>query len=168
MGAAGCNLEDTDHTTGNLRDPAQHASWLRRVREAAREENYPLVINARIDVFLAALVAGADRPSQPELTDEALMRAHAYLEAGADCVFPIVLWEQGALRTFVSEARGPVNILAVPQAPPLVELAELGVARVSYGSLLHREAMQRFSDALGALAPLQSDRAAPGEHQTQT
>src|SRR5216117_3668840 len=36
IGAAGCNLEDTDHATGNLRDPAQQADWLRRVREAAR------------------------------------------------------------------------------------------------------------------------------------
>ena len=34
-GAAGCNLEDTNHATGTLRDPAQQAEWLRAVREAA-------------------------------------------------------------------------------------------------------------------------------------
>src|ERR687898_3672567 len=27
-GAAGCNLEDTDHIAGSLRDPDRHADWL--------------------------------------------------------------------------------------------------------------------------------------------
>src|SRR5215216_2138851 len=34
-GAAGCNLEDTDHSAGSLRDPDRHAQWLGAVREAA-------------------------------------------------------------------------------------------------------------------------------------
>src|SRR6516225_8955005 len=34
-GAAGCNLEDTDHATGSLRDPGRHAKWLKAVRKAA-------------------------------------------------------------------------------------------------------------------------------------
>src|SRR3954470_3420638 len=46
VGAAGCNLEDTDHRAGNLRDPDSHAEWLRGVRQAASEDDYPLVINA--------------------------------------------------------------------------------------------------------------------------
>ncbi len=50
-GAAGCNLEDTDHAAGGLRDPDRHAEWLRAVRQAASEDGYPLVINARVDVF---------------------------------------------------------------------------------------------------------------------
>src|SRR3954468_4888657 len=28
VGAAGCNLEDTDHAAGNLRGPDRHAEWL--------------------------------------------------------------------------------------------------------------------------------------------
>src|ERR671935_241839 len=35
MGAAGCNLEDSDYTTGGLRDPDRQADWLRAVRQAA-------------------------------------------------------------------------------------------------------------------------------------
>src|ERR1700754_3214427 len=31
-GAAGCNLEDTDHIAGTLRDPDRHAEWLSAVR----------------------------------------------------------------------------------------------------------------------------------------
>src|SRR5688572_9896400 len=33
MGAAGCNLEDSDYAAGRLRDPGQHAEWLSAVRE---------------------------------------------------------------------------------------------------------------------------------------
>src|SRR5215468_6357891 len=43
-GAAGCNLEDTDHGAGVLRDPDRHAEWLRAVRQAALDDEYPLVI----------------------------------------------------------------------------------------------------------------------------
>jgi 2-methylisocitrate lyase-like PEP mutase family enzyme len=46
IGAAGCNLEDTNHATGALRDPAEHAAWFRAVRETASDANYDLVINA--------------------------------------------------------------------------------------------------------------------------
>src|SRR5262249_45351398 len=46
-GAAGCNLEDTNHSAGALRDPHRHAEWLAAVRRAASEAGYRLVINAR-------------------------------------------------------------------------------------------------------------------------
>jgi 2-methylisocitrate lyase-like PEP mutase family enzyme len=151
-GAAGCNLEDSDYTAGRLRDPDQHAEWLRAVREAASEAGYPLVINARIDVFLHPFLAGGGGPgTQEELVPEALRRAYAYLDAGVDCVFPITLWETDALRRFTSEVRGPVNVVGLPQAPSLAELAGLGVARVSWGILLHVDAMARFEDQLASL-----------------
>jgi hypothetical protein len=54
---------------------------------------------------------------QAELVNEALRRAHAEVEAGADCVFPIVLWERDALASFLSDAPGPVNVLQIPPAP---------------------------------------------------
>jgi len=147
VGAAGCNLEDTNHADGTLRDPLQHAEWLRRVREAARAAEYALVVNARIDVFLSDRSGGA----QADLVSEALSRARAYFEAGVDCVYPIGLWQADALAAFVSNAPGPVNILALPRAPSHAELAELGVARVSYGSLLHRRMMEQFESALASL-----------------
>ena len=151
MGAAGCNLEDTDHADESLRDPGRHADWLRAVREAAAADGYPLVINARVDVFLGPFLAGAGPGSQEELVPEALRRAQAYLEAGVDCVYPITLWEADALRTFMAAVGGPVNIVRLPQAPSLAELAELGVARVSWGHLLYRGAMARFEQELASL-----------------
>ena len=143
-GAAGCNLEDTDHGTGTLRGVREHASWLRSVRDAASEVDYGLVINARIDVFLSGSGSLA----------EAVDRAHAYFEAGVDCAYPIGLAERAAIAAFVAEAGGPVNILALDEAPSVAELAELGVARISYGGLLHRRTMEWFRNTLSALNSL--------------
>jgi 2-methylisocitrate lyase-like PEP mutase family enzyme len=151
VGAAGCNLEDTDHAAGRLHDPDRHAEWLAAVRGAASEEGYPLVINARVDVFLGAWLAGADPGTQEKLVPDALLRAAAYLEAGADCVYPITLWEPEPLRRFLTEVRGPVNVIRLPQMPALAELAALGVARVSWATFLYREAMAHFEDRLASL-----------------
>ncbi len=150
-GAAGCNLEDTDHAAGSLRDPDRHADWLGAVRQAASADGYRLVINARVDVFLGPFLAGAGAGTQEELVPEALRRANAYLEAGVDCVYPITLWETDALRRFMSEVRGPVNVVRLPQAPSLAELAGMGVARVSWGHLLYRNAVARFEEQLASL-----------------
>lgn len=149
MGAAGCNLEDTDHRAGALRDPGEQAAWLRAVRAAAEERRYPLVVNARVDVMVAHL---RDAAPQPDLVDEALRRARAYLDAGADCVYPIGMRERDALAAFIAGAPGPVNVLALPAAPPVAELAALGAARVSWGGLLHRRAMEGFAETLAALS----------------
>ena len=146
VGAAGCNLEETDHASESLREPEEQAVWLSRVREAADDAGYPLVINARIDVFLA------DGGPQDALVADALRRAHAYLEAGADCVYPIALRERDALATFVSEAGGPVNVLALPSAPSRGELAELGVARISWGGLVHQQSLQHLGELLASIA----------------
>ena len=150
-GAAGCNLEDTDHAVGSLRDPGRHAEWLGAVREAAAADDYPLVINARVDSFLGPFLAGAGAGTQEDLVPEAVRRATAYLEAGADCVYPIALWEAGPLRRFASEVGGPVNVVRLPQAPSTADLAALGVARVSWGPFLHLGAMARFEEQLASL-----------------
>src|SRR5947207_1140905 len=69
-GAAGCNLEDTDHgggTAGRLRDPGRHAEWLGAVRRAASADGYRLVVNARVDVFVGPFLAGGGPGTQEEL-----------------------------------------------------------------------------------------------------
>ncbi|MDR0181992.1 isocitrate lyase/PEP mutase family protein [Lysobacter arvi] len=159
IGAAGCNLEDTeyspgvphDHAAGILRDPARHACWLREVRRAAHAMDYPLVINARVDNFLSPYIAGADIGTQVELVPEALERANAYLEAGADCVYPIALCEPEALAMFMSKTRAPVNITRMPNGPALPELQSYGVARVSWAIFLYQASIARFEDQLREL-----------------
>ena len=151
MGAAGCNLEDSDYAAGALRDPGRQAEWLGAVRQAASEAGYPLVVNARVDVFLSGFLAGAGPETQAPLVADAVRRANAYLEAGADCVYPIALSEREALRAFMAEVAGPVNVIRLPRAPSLAELAAFGVARVSWATLLYREAIARFEAQLASL-----------------
>ncbi|MDA0158941.1 isocitrate lyase/phosphoenolpyruvate mutase family protein [Solirubrobacter ginsenosidimutans] len=151
-GAAGCNLEDTDHAAGKLHDVDRHAEWLSGVRQAASEASYPLVINARVDVFFAPMLAGAGPETQDELLPEALRRAQAYIEAGVDCVYPVGLYAAEPLRRFIAEVSAPVNVARLPQAPPPAELAALGVARISWGPFLYFDAMAHFGEQLASLA----------------
>jgi 2-methylisocitrate lyase-like PEP mutase family enzyme len=147
-GAAGCNLEDTDHVAGGLAEVTRQATWLRAVRDAADARGYGLVINARVDVFHA----GRSAPPTREVLDDGIARGRAYLAAGADCVFPIVLWDEDAIAELTSAVGGPVNVMALPQAPPVARLAELGVARVSYGSMTHAHAMRALAGFLAEIA----------------
>jgi 2-methylisocitrate lyase-like PEP mutase family enzyme len=151
IGAAGCNLEDTDHTDASLRDVERHAEWLGAVRQAASDDGYPLVINARVDVFLWPYVADPGPGIQEPLVGEAVRRAMAYLEAGVDCVYPICLWEPHPLRRFMKEISGPVNLTRMPEGPAVAELAELGAARVSWALFLYWDAMARFREQLASL-----------------
>jgi 2-methylisocitrate lyase-like PEP mutase family enzyme len=162
-GAAGCNLEDTDHDRKELRDVHEQAERLRTIGEAASAEGYPLVINARIDIFLPGVHAGSDE-GQEALVGRALERARAYLDAGADCVYPIALWESGALERLVTDTPGPVNVLRIPPAPSLADMAALGVARVSYGGLLHHDVMGKLARELEAIS---SDVEGLSEHRRQ-
>jgi 2-methylisocitrate lyase-like PEP mutase family enzyme len=123
------------------------------VRGAASALDYPLVINARVDVFLAALPEPDGGRGQIGMVDEALRRAHAYAAAGADCVFPIALWQPDALAAFLAQAPGPVNVLRIPPAPSEPELADLGVARISYGGLLHHEMTEHLVRRIAPLLP---------------
>jgi 2-methylisocitrate lyase-like PEP mutase family enzyme len=148
VGAAGCNLEETDHTAGAPLDLDERAAWLAAVRAAATADDYGLVINARVDLFLGPYLAGADPGSQIGLVPEAVERANTYLDAGADSVYPIALWEPDALRLFMSEVEAPVNVSRVPQLSSLEQVAALGVARVSWAVFLFLGAMARFDEQL--------------------
>ncbi|GAA1285420.1 isocitrate lyase/phosphoenolpyruvate mutase family protein [Saccharothrix xinjiangensis] len=140
-GAVGCNLEDSDPATGRLVDLAEQVDFLAAVRAADPD----LVVNARVDVF----VRGAGNPDE-EAFDDAVRRGRAYLEAGADCVYPITM-PAGRLAAFVREVGGPVNHLHVPGSPTPAEAAALGVARVSFGPGLQRLLMARLGELVADL-----------------
>ncbi len=142
-GVAGCNLEDTDHATGGLTHIDRQAERLTAIRGAATRRGYPLVINARVDAFLPRNQGTVD-----ERMKDGITRARAYLDAGADCVYPILLADEAAIGEFVSAVDAPVNILRLPDAPPTSRLAELGVARVSYGSRIQRQVLDELAKIL--------------------
>ena len=134
-GAVGLNLEDTDHPNHPALVPADaHAARIARIKQSA-----DLVLNARVDVHLRG---GS--------TDEALARARAYRDAGADCVYPIGVADEATIAAFV-ELGVPVNVLLLPGAPPIARLAELGVARVSLGGILHAEMTRALRGRLEGL-----------------
>ena len=86
MGAAGCNLEDTNHRDESLRDQAGHADWLRSIRQAASAHDYRLVVNARIDTFLVPYIEGAQPGSQLALVPDAIERARTHISLLAPTV----------------------------------------------------------------------------------
>jgi 2-methylisocitrate lyase-like PEP mutase family enzyme len=146
-GAVGCNLEDTDHhggTTGLL-DADANADRLRAIRQAAHKAGVDIVLNARVDV----LRQDGDRR---ELFEEAVRRARLYLQAGADCVFPIRLSEDALIGEFVERVEGPVNVVGAG-APPLARLAQLGVSRISFAAVLMNQLYGAHEAKLSAIAP---------------
>jgi 2-methylisocitrate lyase-like PEP mutase family enzyme len=149
-GAVGLNLEDTDHRAGAIRSIDEAAARIAAVRAAADRAGVPIVINARVDAFVAA-------PDDLGRLDEAIERGRRYLAAGADCTYPILLADPRAIERYRSETGGPVNILLRPGAPAIDELARLGVARVSMGSFLHRAALQRVRELLDVLRAGRTD-----------
>ncbi|MET9417901.1 isocitrate lyase/phosphoenolpyruvate mutase family protein [Streptomyces klenkii] len=143
-GAVGCNLEDSDRVTGRLKDPAEQAEWLSRVRDAAGDR---VVINARTDTFLKG-----DRTALDTAPDAgpAIGRCRLYAAAGADCVFPI-LAPAGLLPEIARAVPAPVSVIALPNGPSPRELGDLGAARVTFGGGLHRRAMAAVEDMAAAL-----------------
>ena len=130
-GAVGINLEDSVREGERMLDVKFQCDRIRAVREMARQEGIPLVINARTDVFWPR-VAGTDA----EKLEEAVRRAKAYLEAGADCIYPIVLGDLATLKRLHEAIRAPINVLAPTCRATLRELEDAGIARLSLGPAL--------------------------------
>jgi 2-methylisocitrate lyase-like PEP mutase family enzyme len=97
-----------------------------------------VVLNARVDSFLRA---GPDA-DPGAVVDDAVARGRRYAEAGADCVYPIAARGREAIRRLVAEAGAPVNIAVARGGLGLGELAELGVARISFGGGLAHTALE--------------------------
>lgn len=135
-GAAGFNLEDSDHHgPAVLVDVEVQAARIAAVRAAARKAGVDVVINARVDVYVRHL-------GEPEAQlKEGIRRGRAYLAAGADCVYPIMIAEEQAIGAFVDGVGGAVNVNLRAVTPPLGVLCRLNVARVSLGGGLVRIAL---------------------------
>ena len=136
-GAVGLNLEDTERVREphSLVDVDRQVERLVAIRRAATDAGVPIVINARIDVFLRGSAAPED------LLADAIHRAQVYVGAGADCVFPIWLADADAIGRLAREVDAPVNVLLRPGMPPIDELVRLGVRRISVGGGLARHAL---------------------------
>jgi 2-methylisocitrate lyase-like PEP mutase family enzyme len=129
-GAVGINLEDHDQQDRSGHGLFPVKSQVRKIeaiRRVGATMGIPLVINARTDAFR---LASGDAPQRLK---EAIDRALAYRDAGADCVYPMGLADADSIATFVNALKCPVNVMVRPGLPPLAELERLGVRRVSFG-----------------------------------
>ena len=127
-GAAGCSIEDWDPKRGAMDGLEIAVERVGAASEAASESG--LVLTARCEHRLR----GVDDLSAT------IERLVAYREAGAEVVFAPGLTSREEIGRVVNEVSAPVNVLLMPAGPPLVELAEIGVRRVSTGGQLARVA----------------------------
>ena len=128
-GAVGINIEDSNkRRPETLLDTSYQVELIKAIRELGRSMDIPLVINARTDVFLLAIGDPSNR------FKEAVLRMNIYRQAGADCLFPIGISDAHTITELIHTVNSPLNILAGSATPSLTELAQLRVARVSFGS----------------------------------
>lgn len=102
---------------------------LRAVREAADALGILAFINARTDVFLKA---EPDR-EHATLLNDALERAAAYAEAGADGFFVPGLTDNTLIRQICEEVVLSVNVMMAADPENIGDIAALGVSRISFG-----------------------------------
>jgi 2-methylisocitrate lyase-like PEP mutase family enzyme len=126
-GGIGINIEDFVHATKKLYPIERQVENVRGIRKLGDTVGIPLVINARTD----ALRFGTG--DEEAKFAEAVRRAIAYRDAGADCVYPMGLIEAVSIRRFLKELDFPINVMVRKGLPPITDLENLGVARVSFG-----------------------------------
>jgi 2-methylisocitrate lyase-like PEP mutase family enzyme len=135
-GLAGCSIEDWSGTELYALDEA-----VERIAAAVKAADGQLVVTARAENHLRGC---------EDLTDT-IARLQAYEQAGADVVYAPGLTTLEDITALVSSVGVPVNVLSVPGAPTIPELAAAGVARVSVGSGFMWAAMGAVVDAANEL-----------------
>jgi len=91
--------------------------------------------------------------------DEAVKRANAYIDAGADIVYPDGILSEDDIRRFVESVHGPVRInmgFVIRKRPttPLISfktLEELGVAVVSFARMAPAAAISGMRNAFAVV-----------------
>jgi len=123
-GAVGINIEDGQGSPDLL------CAKIAAAKKAAARAGVDLFVNARTDVILKGLVP------RDRVVPEALERARRYRDAGCDGLFVPLLSDPAAIRAIVAGTPLPLNVMIFPNLPPVSELRELGVRRVSAGAAI--------------------------------
>src|SRR5581483_21037 len=146
-GAVGINLEDGTHDPAMPMRPIEDAALrVSAAREAARAAGVPIVINARVDLYLKQVHDDRTRFA------ETVRRAKAYAAAGADCIFPFGLTDLKILGELVAATRLPINVVGRAGTPGVAALEGIGVARVSIASGATMAVMAQIRQIAGELA----------------
>jgi 2-methylisocitrate lyase-like PEP mutase family enzyme len=143
-GAAGFSVEDYDPAGDRIDEVGVAAKRVASAASVAHGLAEPMVLTARAENHLH----GVDD------LDDTIARLIAYRDAGADVVYAPGLADLAQIARVVDEVGLPVNVLALPNAPSVSELASAGVRRVSTGSLLANAA---YAALQAGAAELQAD-----------
>jgi 2-methylisocitrate lyase-like PEP mutase family enzyme len=135
-GVIGINFEDRVVKGSGLYSVDRQARRIAAIRRAAEQKGIDLFINARTDVFFEH---GEDAA---QAVDEALERAKAYAAAGASGFFVPGLVDDALIGRICEGVSLPVNVMVMEGVPSNTRLAELGVARISYGPIPYIRAMK--------------------------
>src|SRR3989454_12218798 len=119
-GGIGINIEDFAHATKKLFPVERQVENVKAIRKLGDIVGVPLVINARTD----ALRFGTG--DEEVKFKEAVHRAIAYRDAGADCVYPMGLTEAGSISRFLKGLYFPLNFIVWKGVPSVSEMEELG------------------------------------------
>jgi len=139
-GVVGINLEDGAGT------PELLAEKIAAVRRSASRSGVDLFINARCDVYLRGIESGA------AAVEETARRAARYRGAGCDGLFAPCIAEPADIEAVASAiAPLPLNVMLMPDLPPLAALPALGVRRLSCGSAIAEAALGRARDLATSL-----------------
>lgn len=145
-GAVGVNLEDgTPNPQEPVRTIDDAAARIRAARAAASAAGVPVVINARVDLYLKHVGDEATRFT------ETVRRAEAYLAAGADCIFVFAVADINLIKKLTAAIKAPVNVVGRAGGPGLKALEAAGVARVSIASgasMVVMSTIQRIAEEL--------------------
>ena len=144
VGLAGCSIEDWDPREQQLYGVGEAAERVAAAAEAAHAGDVHLVLSARAENYLRG---------NPDVNDT-IARLQAYQPAGADVLYAPALDRPEDLRELLAAVERPVNVLARRGTPPVAELAELGVKRISVGSGF---AFAAYGAALQVASELMSD-----------
>ncbi len=135
LDVAGINIEDS--TDQRLVPPEAFAAKVAAIKAHCPE----VFVNARVDTYWL---------HQDETVEATLTRAARYTEAGADGIFVPGARDPEVLRALAQGVAPPLNVLAIP-GTPVERLGELGVRRVSTGSLPYRAALGAAVEAARAV-----------------
>jgi 2-methylisocitrate lyase-like PEP mutase family enzyme len=123
-GLAGASIEDSTGQQGAaIFDRDLAVARVKAAAEAAHGGDAHLVLTARCENYLHR---------NPDLADT-IARLQAYGAAGADVLYAPGLTRLDDIRSVVAAVDQPVNVLALRDAPPVSDLAAVGVSRVSVG-----------------------------------
>jgi 2-methylisocitrate lyase-like PEP mutase family enzyme len=146
-GVVGVNIEDSLGKGAGLRAVDEQCRRISTLRQIADSHGAHLVINARVDSFVAPSFRNGR-----QAMEEAVMRAIAYAEAGADCIYPIGPGDEATVRMLRDRIESPINILGSPTAAPLSVLRGIGINRVSFGPFVFRSCLRKFVDIVEGLS----------------